>query len=330
MIETAIYDGSSVTTGTDLEDVNFDTGTVWVRATECSDEELLQLVDTFGIHPLAIEDVREDIDSATEEYAVRPKTEVYTDFTFVLLKTANLSQQDTSFQEEIQSERVGFFIGEHWLLTLSSAPVRSIEHLWDTIEDRESWLFEQGPDFTAYRLIDSVIDEYFVVLDQLEERIEVVEEQIITTTDFSTLDTINEVRRELLSFRRLVWPSREALNILVRGDSPHVRPATEKYFHDVYGHLAQLVELIETYRELVSGSRDMYLNMVSQSTNEVMKTLTIVATIVLPLTLVVGYYGMNFENMPELQWTYGYPAVVVGMFLMALILMVYFQRQDYI
>lgn len=329
MIETAIYDGSDVTT-TALEDANTDTGTVWVRATECSDEELVQLVETFGIHPLAIEDVREDIDSPTEEYAVRPKAEVYRDYTFVLLKTATLSRQDTSFQEEIQSERVGFFIGDHWLLTLSSGPAPSIEHLWNTIEDRESWLFERGPDFTAYRLIDSVFDEYFVVLDQLEERIEAVEEQIITDTDLATLDAVNEVRRELLSFRRLVWPSREALSILVRGDSHHVQPATEKYFHDVYDHLVQLVELIETYRELVSGARDMYLNMVSQSTNEVMKTLTIVATIVLPLTLVVGYYGMNFENMPELQWTYSYPAVVIGMFLMALILMVYFQRQDYI
>ena len=152
--------------------------------------------------------------------------------------------------------------------------------------------------------------------------------------DIDTLEEINSVRRELLSFRKLAWPTREAVGVLARGDPDQIREDTEKYYRDVYDHLVQLVDLTETYRDLVSGARDIYLNALSQSTNEVMKVLTVVATIFIPLTFVVGVYGMNFSGgpaaMPELSWPYAYPAVILGMGAVALVMMGYFRRQGYI
>lgn len=322
MIDAVVYDGSGVTT-TDLDAARDAPGTVWVRATDSSGDEFQQVAETFDIHPLAIEDVRQN---------VRPKTEEYPRYTFVLLKTAALTREETSFREAIRSERIGVFIGDNWVITLSAHSVQSVDRVWHAIDhgEQQRRLLGQGPDFIAYRLIDSIVDEYFDVLDQIETRIETVEENVVASTDATTLDTITDIRRELLSFRKLAWPAREAIGVLARGDPDQVQPATEKYYRDVYDHLVQLVELTETYRDLVGGARDIYLNTVSQSTNDVMKTLTVVATIVLPLTLVAGIYGMNFQTMPELGWTFGYPAVLLGMLSMALVLVMYFKQQRYI
>jgi magnesium transporter len=157
---------------------------------------------------------------------------------------------------------------------------------------------------------------------------------VTTSTDIQTLERINDVRRDLLSFRKQVWPAREAIGILARGDPKQIQPQTEKYFRDVYDHLVQIVDLTETYRDLVAGARDIYLNTVSQSTNEVMKVLTVVATIFIPLTFVVGIYGMNFAdspyNMPELGWRFGYPAVMVGMGLIVAVLLAHFRQRGYL
>jgi magnesium transporter len=157
---------------------------------------------------------------------------------------------------------------------------------------------------------------------------------VTVSTDSETIENINDVRRDLLSFRKEVWPAREAVGLLARGDPKQIQPQTEKYFRDIYDHLVQIADLTETYRDLVSGARDIYLNTVSQSTNEVMKMLTVVATIFIPLTFVAGIYGMNFANspynMPELGWTFGYPAAMLGMTLMGIIMLLHFRRQEYL
>lgn len=321
MIAATVYNRSGVTTYDDLAAARAASGITWVQATDSSDDEFQLVTEAFDIHPLAIEDVRQNI---------RPKAEQYDTYTFVLLKTATLSRGDTAFREEIQSERVGFFIGDDWIVTLSAQSVESIDRIWQRTVRGNHRPLERGVDFTAYRLIESIVDEYFNVLDQLEDRIEAVEETVLTSTDATTLDSINDIRRELLLFRKLTWPFRETIGLLARGDSNQIQPTTEKYYRDVYDHLVQIVELTETYRDLVGGARDIYLNTVSQSTNDVMKTLTVVATIVLPLTLVAGIYGMNFQTMPELGWTFGYPAVILGMLSVAVILVAYFKQQQYI
>lgn len=325
MIESIVYSPTRQTAYDDLAQAREAQGTTWVRASEASEAELSEIAEAFDLHALAIEDVVNE---------VRPKTEEFTDYTFVTIKTAELARGDTTFAEEVRTETIGFFLGQDWLVTISRGPDDPADRIWQAVQKGHERLLARGPDFTAYRVIDAIVDEYFSLLGGIEEQIEAIEEQVLVSTDIETLENLNGVRRDLLSFRKVAWPAREAIGVLARGDPDQVQEATEKYYRDVYDHLIQVVDLIETYRDLASGARDIYLNTVSQSTNEVMKVLTVIATIFLPLTFIVGIYGMNFAdggyNMPELGWEFGYPAVMVGMLAVAGLMLWAFQRQGYI
>ena len=272
----------------------------------------------FDLHPLAIEDV---------EGGVRPKTEPFSEYTFVLLTTAELATGETTVADEY-SDRIGSdLLGDDWFVTISRAPSRPTDHVRRTATNSPGRPLARGPDFLACQVIDALVEDYYDVLDDLEAQVERVEERALAGPDAETIKVINEVRRDLLSFWRLVWPPRAAIGAFARGDSPQVGANAEKYYRDVYDHLAHLVE---TYRDLTRGVRDTCQNTLTQSTNDVMKTFTAVATIVLPLTLVTGVYGMNFRVMPELQWTYGYPAALLGMAALALAFVLYFERREYL
>ncbi|QLH77582.1 magnesium/cobalt transporter CorA [Halosimplex rubrum] len=325
MTTALVYRADEVTEYDDLAAARAARGTTWVHAAGVDRAEMERVADAFGIHSLSVEDVFN---------GVRPKTEEYDDYTLVVVKRATLRGGETTFDEEISDVPVGVFVGSDWLVTLTPGPADPIDRVRQAVHSGDERLLHRGADFTAYRIIDVIVDEYFALLDEIEDDIETVEDAVTTATDIETLEAINSVRRELLSFRKLAWPTREAVGVLARGDPAQVDEETEKYFRDVYDHLVQLVDLTETYRDLASGARDIYLNTLSQSTNEVMKVLTVVATIFIPLTFVVGVYGMNFGsspyNMPELAWPYAYPAVMVGMLLVALVMLSYFRGQDYI
>ncbi|MFC7155038.1 magnesium/cobalt transporter CorA [Halomarina halobia] len=319
-VERRSVDGSA-----DLSVLKSEQGTAWVDATDATETELRLVADVFGIHPLAVEDVLNN---------VRPKTEEFTDYTFVLAKEAELTRGDRPFDEEVRDEPLGVFIGEDWVCTLSVSPIAAVQRVWSAVTQWDERLLQRGADYTAYRVIDTVVDDYFDLLDRIETQIERIEEEVLVSTGIDTLERINGVRRDLLAFRKVTWPARESIGALARGDTGYVRPEMEKYFRDVYDHLVHIVDLTETYRDLTSGARDIYLNTLSQSTNEVMKTLTVVATIFLPLTFIAGVYGMNFGdsrfNMPELAWPLGYPAVMVGMLLVALVMLIYFREREYL
>lgn len=300
-------------------------GTTWVRATDVPREKLEGVADAFGIHPLVIEDVVNN---------VRPKTEEFDTYTFALVKDVELRPGEQAFADEVADEAIGIVMGADWIVTLATVPVPGIEKVWDAVVRGDERLLQHGPDFTAYRVIDVLVDEYFEVLDRIETSIEDVEEEVLISTDIETLERINAVRRDLLAFRKLAWPMREAVGSFARGNPDQVQEPTEKYFRDVYDHLVQVVDLVETYRDLTTGARDIYLNTLSQSTNEVMKRLTVVATVFLPLTFVAGVYGMNFAesalNMPELEWTFGYPAILIGMLLLGILMLRHFRHQEYL
>jgi magnesium transporter len=308
-----------------LREARVAAGTTWIRASNVTEAELDRLSAAFDLHPLEIEDVRSN---------VSPKVELFPDHTFVLVKTARLRGGETTFEEEIRDQPVGLFFGHDWVLTLAVEETKAVETVWERVRREEPRLLRRAADFTAYRVLDAVVDEYFAILDEIGRDIEAVEDRIIDDPDTKTLEILNSLRRELLSIRRIVWPTRDAVGILARGDADHVAATTEKYYRDVYDHLVQHVELVETYRDLAGGARDIYLNTLSQSTNEVMKRLTVVATIILPLTFVVGVYGMNFGggpyNMPELGWRFGYPAVLVGMALTAAVMLQYFRSEGWL
>ncbi len=325
MIDAVVYDAAGTTEHDDLAAARAARGTTWVRANEATTAELSTVADAFDIHPLAVEDVINGI---------RPKTEEFAGHTFTLLKTAELSRGEATFEEEVETEAVGVFMGRDWVVTMATGPDEPVGRVWEALARGDERLLERGADFTAYRVLDAIVDEYFALLDRIEDAIEAVEETVLAATDAGTLERLNGVRRDLLSFRKVAWPAREAVGVLARGDPAQIQERTEKYYRDVYDHLVQVVDLIETYRDLVSGARDIYLNALSQSTNEVMKVLTVIATVFLPLTFVAGVYGMNFAdsryNMPELGWTFGYPAVMLGMLLVALMMLWYFRQQAYL
>jgi magnesium transporter len=319
------FDAETVETYDDPAAAHAAPGKTWVRVTDDDPEIVERVTAEFDIHPLSVEDIRGD---------TRPKIEEFADHTFLLIKTAKLRGGETTFEDEIRTTPVGIFLGADWIVTLSVEPVEAVDTVWETVHGAEPRHLERSADFTAYRIIDRIVDSYFHALDEIETEIETIEDSVVETPDEETLEHINEVRRDLLSFRKVLWPTREAVGPLARGDIDQVDQRTEKYFRDVYDHLVQLVDLNETYRDLVSGARDIYLNALSMSTNEVMKRLTIVATIVLPLTFIAGVYGMNFGggglNMPELEWGFGYPAVMLGMGAVAAILLVHFRRLDWL
>jgi magnesium transporter len=309
----------------ELEAARTAEGTTWVRAAEATGDELSAVAAAFDIHALSIEDVVNE---------ARPKTEEFPGHTFTLVKTAELARGETTFEDEIRTEPVGVFMGADWVVSLSTGADDPVDRVWRAVVNRDERLLERGPDFTAYRILDAIVDEYFAQLDRIGDEIESIEDQVLVSTDIDTLERINAVRRDLLSFRKVAWPMREAVGVLARGDPDQIQDRSEKYYRDVYDHLVQVVDLIETYRDLVSGARDIYLNTLSQSTNEVMKVLTVIATVFLPLTFVVGVYGMNFEggpySMPELEWTFGYPAVMLGMLLVALLMLWSFRWRGYL
>jgi len=318
----------AVETVADLRAARDAAGTTWVRATDATPAELDLVTEAFDLHALTIEDVR---------HHQRPKTEAFEDYTFTLLKDAELRRGEQVFQEEIADVAVGIYLGEGWIVTLSTGEIPAVDTVWAAVTSADRRLLARGPDFLAYRVIDALVDDYFGILDDVETEIEAIEEAVLESTEIEVLEGINSVRRDLLAFRKTAWPSREAVNVLARGDPDPIQPETEKYFRDVANHLVQVVDLIETYRDLTSGTRDIYLNTLSQSTNEVMKALTVVATIFIPLTFVVGVYGMNFVggpdaplNMPELAWAYGYPAVMLGMAAMVVVLLWYFRHREWL
>ncbi|MBO4248186.1 magnesium/cobalt transporter CorA [Halomicrobium sp. IBSBa] len=327
MIDAFVFGDDGISRYDELAAARDAEGTTWVHAPEVTDAELDAIAETFAIHPLTVEDLRN---------GVRAKTETFPEYTFVLLKTITLAGGATTFAEELSTTPIGLFVGHDWVVSVSPGAASPVDRVRHAVERDDERLLQHGADFTAYRVIEVVVDDYFEVLDRVEDLIEAIEDEVIDSPDRETLERINAVRRDLLSFRKQVWPAREAVGVLARGDPAQVQPQTEKYFRDVYDHLVQLADLTETYRDLVSGARDIYLNALSQSTNEVMKTLTVVATIFIPLTFVAGVYGMNFDpaaspyNMPELGWAYGYPAVLVVMALIGVAMLAYFRRQDYL
>ncbi|MFW5935072.1 MAG: magnesium/cobalt transporter CorA [Halolamina sp.] len=326
-LQTVVYTSHGVESYDDVGAAVDAPGETWVHAAVDEASELATVEERFGIHSLAIEDVFDE--------NTRPKTEAYADHTFVLVKTTRLSQRDdVTFGKEVHTQSIGLFIGDGWLVTIAPPDMELVAPTAPALTRNSGRVADRGADFLAYRVLDAVVDDYFDVLDEIETDIEAVEERVLTHPEPEILEELNGVRRDLLAFRKVAWPAREAVSTLSRGDNPQVAEHNEKYFRDVYDHLVQVVDLIETYRDLTSGSRDIYLNAVSQSTNEVMKTLTVVATIFIPLTFVVGVYGMNFAGtpfaMPELGWTYGYPATMLGMALVAALMLAHFRRQGWL
>ena len=274
----------------------------WVDVQGLGSEDILQrLGQVFDLHPLVLEDV--------VNVPQRPKVEDYEDQLVIISQMVMPKHQEDGFW----IEQVSFVLGKHYLLTVQEEPQRdSFGPVRDRIRANKGIVRKLGADYLTYALLDAVIDGFFPVLEDYGERIEDLEEEVITHPTRQTLQKIYQIRRELLALRRSIWPQREAINILIRGGSHLISPEVQIYLRDCYDHTVQVMDMVETYRELASGLMDVYMSAVGNKMNEVMKLLTVVSSIFIPLTFIAGVYGMNFNteispfNMPELNWYWGY------------------------
>jgi magnesium transporter len=273
----------------------------------------------FGLHPLVLEDILN-----TEQ---RPKIEDFDDHIFVVLKM--LYYDDG--QDEIGAEQISIILGSNFVLSFQERVGDIFDPLRERIRSAKGRVRKMGPDYLAYNLLDAIVDNYFVVLEKLGEQIEGMEEELVTNPTPKTLQTIHNLKREMIFLRKSVWPLREVVSRLERGESSLIKEATGIYLRDVYDHTIQVIDTVETYRDMLSGMLDIYLSSISNRMNQVMKVLTIIATIFIPLTFVAGIYGMNFEYMPELKWHWFYPkAFWLVMLGVAALMLVYFRRKRWL
>lgn len=297
---------------------------LWVNVDGLADVELIgEVGELFGLHSLALEDV--------VHLHQRAKVEDYGDTTFVTARMVQIVDGRPEF------EQISFFLGNNFVLTFQERPGKDCI---DTVRERLRRGLGRpragGPDVLLYHLLDAVIDGYFPVLEQYGERLEDLEDQATVTPDATVLQKIHVLKTDLLAIRRAIWPHREMVNVLVRDENERIQPETRLFLRDCYDHAVQLIDLVETYRELAADVRDLFLSSVSNRLNEVMKVLTIISTIFLPLTFVAGIYGMNFNtaaspwNMPELNWYYGYFFSYGVMALVTLGFVWYFRRKGWV
>lgn len=297
-------------------------GVTWIDIVGLHDLDLLrELGRVFGLHPLALEDVLNT--------GQRPKVEAHEDHLFVVMRHIHSGS-------ELESEQISLFVGEGFLLSLQEIPGDVFDGVRDRIRHGLGRIRRSGSDYLAYALIDSLVDNFFPVLEELGARLEVLEEDVIEDPDEETVRGIHAARKDLLALRRIAWPEREVVNTLERQELPGIGRETRVFLRDCYDHAVQILDILETYRDLATSLLDLYLSTVSNRMNEVMKVLTVLATIFIPLTFLAGIYGMNFDpkvspwNMPELEWAWGYPAFWVVSIVLAGGLLLLFKRKDWL
>ncbi len=270
----------------------------------------------FGFHPLILEDILN-----TEQ---RPKIEDFSDHIFIVTKMLY------SKEDEIDSEQISMILGPNYVLTFQEREGDVFDAVRKRIKESKGKIRKLGSDYLAYALIDAIVDNYFLVLEKMGETIESLEEELLEDPTPQTLNTIHNLKRELIFLRKSVWPLREVINTVYKGESKLISDTTQVYLRDVYDHTIQVVDTIETFRDMVSGMLDVYLSSVSNRMNEVMKVLTIIATIFIPLTFIAGAYGMNFEYMPELGWKWSYPAIWTVMLIIGVTMFIYFRKKRWL
>ena len=294
-------------------------GVTWVNVIGLHEaERLAQLGDTLGLHPLVLEDIL-----STDQ---RPKTEDYGEYIYIVLKALG----NRNAEAEITAEQISLILGQNLVISFLESDSGIFNSVKERILKNPERLGKMGTDYLAYALMDTVVDNYFAIFEKLGDRIEALQDSLIARPAPETLQALNALKREMLYLRKSVWPLREVVSGLQRADSPLIQKATGLYLRDLYDHTIHVIDTIETFRDMLSGMLDIYLSSLSIRLNEVMKVLTIIATIFMPLSFIVGVYGMNFLYMPELGWRWGYPLVLLLMAGIAAGMLVFFRRKKWI
>ena len=319
-----------VYSGTYLEEQQIDTieaclslaeipAVTWINVDGLHQVDVLeQLGNCLAVHPLVLEDILN-----TEQ---RPKLEDFDKYLFVVLKMSRYSEQS----REIELEQISLILGPTFVVSFQEKPGDVFDPIRERIRRSKGRMREMGADYLAYALIDGVVDNYFAVLEQVGDEVESLEEELVTDPRLDTLHAIHKLKRDMILLRKSVWPLREVIGALMRGESSLIGESITVYLRDVYDHTIQVIDTIETFRDMISGMLDIYLSSVSNRMNEVMKVLTIIATVFIPLTFIAGLYGMNFKHMPELEWRLGYPLVWLVMLTIGVLMLLYFRRKKWL
>lgn len=291
----------------------------WINIDGLHQTEILEkLGDCYGFHPLVLEDILN-----TDQ---RPKMEDYGDYVYIVLRSLEYNHQ----KEEIESDQISIIMGQNFVFSFQEKEGDTFDPIRERIRSGKGRIRKMGADYLTYSLLDSIVDNYFILLEKLGEKIEFLEEQLVTSPTPETLQTIHNLKRELLFLRKAVWPLREVVGSLERGESSLIQASTRIYLRDLYDHTIQVIDNVETFRDMISGILDIYLSSVSNRLNSVMKVLTIIATIFMPLTFLAGIYGMNFKYMPELEWRWGYPFICFVMMGIGIFMLVYFKKKKWL
>ena len=289
---------------------------IWIDLVDPSEQEFQLVQERFNLHPLAVEDVVLKGQS--------PKVDDYSDYLFTVVHSVK------SAEKEILIEEVFLFVGDRWLISIHSDNKQMNETFTRMLKTTTMSTQVRGPDFLYYFLVDKIVDDYSTILNEVEEKIAVLEEQVEENPTKEMLHEMDGLRRDLITIRRSIWPTLKLVGDILRGIFPLISDQNMVYFRDVRDHVTQLIDLIELYHGRVNSVGQLYLASVAASTNQVMKVFTVLAVIFLPPTLIASIYGMNFAHMPELRWEVGYPISLMLMFLVSIIPLAYLKKKGVI
>lgn len=291
-------------------------GVVWVNIDGLHDVEVISAVcEKMGVHKLTVEDVL--------GVGQRPKFEEHRQYLYVVVRMFLLEEGSS----EVEDEQLSFILKGNLLVTFQEREGDVFNYVRNRIREGKGLIRKRSADYLLYALIDSVVDFYFLILEKKGEEIEHIEESVMEDPHESILSELHRVRRAVMQLRRSIYPLRDVMNKFERAEEPLVKEENKIFIRDLYDHTIQVIETVEVFRDTISGTVDLYMNSVSNKMNNVMKVLTIIATIFIPLTFIAGVYGMNFENMPELGWWWAYYAVWGTMLLMAAAMVFYFKKK---
>jgi len=291
----------------------------WINVDGIHQVEVIEKIGKcFGLHPLLLEDILNT--------GHRPKMEDFGDHIYIILKMLFFNSNSNN----VVTEQVSLILGPNYVLSFQEREGEVFNSLKERIRSGLGRTRKMGADYLFYALLDSIVDNYFVVLEKLGEKIEFLEERVVTNPSPATLKLIHNLKTGMIILSKSVWPLREVISGLERGESLLIKESTGIYLRDVYDHTIQVIDTIETYRDMITGMLDIYLSSVNNRISEVMKVLTIITTIFIPLTFIAGVYGMNFKYMPELEWRWGYPVVLSMMIIIGILMGVYFKRRKWL
>lgn len=315
--ESAFHESSHINTTSLFEALKADQIN-WLNIVGLHEEAIIEQIGThFNVNKLSLEDIL--------SVGQRPKVDEFDTSIYLVLKMLTYNEKT----QQIEEEQISFLLFSNTVITFQERHGDVFDYIRKRLETGKGTIRKRGADYLLYALIDAIVDHYFTILEKFGDKLYDIEMQLLEHPERQILETIHSIRKETVHLRRSVYPLRELVSKLEKSDHPYIQQSTKLFVRDLYDHTIQVIETVEIFRDSAVGLSDLYMNSLSNKMNNVMKTLTIIATIFIPLTFIVGVYGMNFEFMPELHVKWGYPAVMLLMTLISLGMIMYFKRKKY-